>query len=343
MQTLKKLPQMAPNSPAAITAAGTTTTRRSHPCRLDAKVTGSLKRIHVVALVLSGALPVAACRGKHDAETRRPVALSQVMRPEAYAAALRKLGGAHYHATTKLAVGPAGGEPTGVTTTTDVWLDRTGNYRMHEENDQDGGRDVVLHGRELAVALRYGKMVRRVAEEPEPSQLLEQGLGAPWSLYELVSSRAAVASASGEASGGAKSTVFSLTLGEAAEQAPKPAGPLYGMRAWRESAKIEALGGQVVVDDATGALTRVDLSARFTAKGPTGPVRGHAGRSRGADRGGERRRHRAGPDAEELALRQRTVPEQRELLRGLVQSRPPPPPARRPNTEKSHGPGPGKQ
>jgi hypothetical protein len=297
-----------------------------------------LKRIHVVALVLSGALPVAACRGQHEAEVRRPVGLAQAMRPEAYAAAIRKLGGAHYHATTKLAVGPAGGAASAVTTTTDVWLDRAGNYRMHEENDQDGGRDVVLHGRELAVALRYGKMVRRVAEEPEPSQLLEQGLGGPWSLYELVAPAAAVADAAGEANGGAKSTVFSLTLGHASEQAPKSGGPLYGMRAWRESAKIDALAGQVVADDATGALTRVELSARFTAKGPTGPVAGtlevHATLT---DAGAVAPIAR--PDAEELALRQRTVPEQRELLRGLVQSRPAP----RPNAEKSHGSGkPGK-
>ena len=29
------------------------------------------------------------------------------------------------------------------------------------------------YGRELAVALRYGKMIRRIAEEPEPSRMLE--------------------------------------------------------------------------------------------------------------------------------------------------------------------------
>jgi hypothetical protein len=300
-----------------------------------------LKRIHVVALVLSGALPVTACRGKHDADAPRPVVLSEVIRPEAYATAIRKLGGGHYHATTKLAVGPAGAEPTTVATTTDVWLDRAGNYRLHEENDQDGGRDVVLHGRELAVALRYGKMVRRVAEEPEPSQLLEQGLGAPWSLYELVAPRAGVAP-SGGATGGAKTTVFTLTLGDGRD-APSSPEPLYGMRAWRGSAKIEALDGKVVADDASGALTRVDLSARFSAKGPAGPVTGtfdvHAALTEVGSVAAITR-----PDAEELALRQRTVPEQRELLRGLVQSRPPPPPARRPNAEKSHGPGkPGKQ
>jgi hypothetical protein len=276
-----------------------------------------LKRIHVVALVLSGALPVTACRGKHDADAPRPVVLSEVLRPDAYAAAIRKLGGGHYHGTAKLAVGPAGAEPTTVATTTDVWLDRGGNYRMHEENDQDGGRDVVLHGRELAVALRYGKMVRRVAEEPEPSQLLEQGLGAPWSLYELVAPRAAAAAAGGNG----KSTVFTLTLGEGRDAPPSAAGPLYGMRAWRGSAKIEALDGKVVADDATGALTAVDLSARFSAKGPAGPVTGtfdvHAALSEVGSVPAIAR-----PEADELALRQRTVPEQRELLRGLVQSRP---------------------
>ena len=86
-------------------------------------------------------------------------------------------------------VGRAGGAPLAVTTTTDVWLDRTGNYRLREENDHDGGREVILTGRELAVALRYGKMIRRVAEEPEPSRMLEEGLGAPWAAFELAAPR----------------------------------------------------------------------------------------------------------------------------------------------------------
>ncbi len=106
---------------------------------------------------------------------------------------------------------------------------------------------------------------------------------------------------------------------------------------------IEALAGRVVTDDATGALMRVDLTARFTGRGPTGPIAGtfevHTALSEVGSTAAIAR-----PDAEELALRQRTVPEQRELLRGLAQTRPPtPPPARRSPVDKSHGPGPGKQ
>ena len=302
-----------------------------------------MKRIHVVALVLCA---VAACRGRRGAstETARPVELADAMRPEHFAGALRQLGGAHFHGTTKLAVGPAGGAPTEVTTTTDVWVDRTGNYRLHEENDQDGGRDVVLHGRELAVALRYGKMVRRIAEEPEPSQLLEQALGAPWSLFELAGSRARIAAKGAELPAGAKATAFDLTMGTAdPAAAKKPGAALYGLRAWRETAAVEALTGRVVADDATGALLQVDLTARFTGRGPSGPVAGtfevHSALTEVGSTPAIAR-----PDAEELVLRQRTVPEQKELLRGLAQTRSPASPSttRRPPIDKSHVPGPGK-
>jgi hypothetical protein len=282
-----------------------------------------LKRIHFVALVLCAA---AACRGRQDGtrETSRPVELAEAMRPERFAAALRKLGGAHLHGTTKLAVGPTGGAPLGVTTTTDVWVDRTGNYRLHEDNDQDGGRDVVLHGRELAVALRYGKMVRRIAEEPEPSQLLEQALGAPWSLFELAGSRVRITPAGAAPTTGAKATTFDLTLGTGDSAAKRPVAPLYGLRAWRETATLASLAGQVVADDATGALMRVDVTARFTGRGPAGPIEGtfevHSALSEVGSTAAIAR-----PDAEELALRQRTVPEQKELLRGLAQTRTPSP------------------
>jgi hypothetical protein len=299
-----------------------------------------LKRIHALALVLCAA---AACRSRPAAEAPSQVQLAQAMRPERFAAAVRKLGGAHFHGTAKLAVGPTGGAPTGVTTTTDVWVDRTGNYRLHEENDQDGGRDVVLHGRELAVALRYGKMVRRIAEEPEPTQLLEQALGAPWSLFELAGSRAHVTPKGGEDHGGAKATAFDLTLGAGESTAKGPGASFYGLRAWRETAAIESLTGHVVADDATGALLQVVLTARFTGRGPSGPIAGtFEVRSALTEVGSTAAIAR--PDAEELALRQRTVPEQKELLRGLAQTRPPSAPAnpRRPAVDKSHGPGPGK-
>ena len=152
---------------------------------------------------------------------------------------MKRIGGAHFHATARFAAGPAGGAANVVTTTTDVWVDRAGNYRFREQNDRDGGREVVLHGRELAVALRYGKMIRRVAEEPEPSRLLEEALGAPFAGFDLVARRARVARAGNELVGGARAAVFELRPGDGAGSEPAPG--LGGLRKWRDKASIDAL------------------------------------------------------------------------------------------------------
>ncbi len=274
-----------------------------------------MKGNNVAALAVSlVALGTGGC-GRHGAAPpARQASLGEAVRPAFLGAALRKLGGAHYHGTLRYAVGRAGAAPLGITTTTDVWLDRAGNWRLREENDHDGGREVVLHGRELAVALRYGRMIRRVAEEPEPSKLLEEGLGAPWAGYELCAPRLQ-ADPSGPVAG-AHATGYALALGTGAAAAA-PVLPLAGLRAWRGTAAIETLSGRAVVDDATGALLGFDLTATFQAKGESGPEQGtievHAALSdAGATPAIER------PAADELSLRQRTVPEARELLRGLA-------------------------
>ena len=150
---------------------------------------GNPPRVPILVWMLGFVLPVAVAAGgcKRDRNqgtvpAQKVTVLADALRPDAFAAALKRIGGAHFHATARFTVGPSGGTPNTVTTTTDVWVDRTGNYRFREQNDRDGGREVVLYGRELAVALRYGKMIRRVAEEPEPSRLLEEALGAPFAV-----------------------------------------------------------------------------------------------------------------------------------------------------------------
>jgi hypothetical protein len=205
-----------------------------------------------------------------------------------------------------------------VTTTTDAWVDRTGNYRFREQNDRDGGREVVLHGRELAVALRYGKMIRRVAEEPEPSRLLEEALGAPFAVFDLVARKARVARAGNELVGGTRATVFELQPGDG--KGSEAASRLDGLRKWRNTTSIDSLSGRVLVDDATGALLRCDLTAKFATQEPkpvSGIVEVHTVLSEVAAVAPIER-----PAAEDLAMRQRTLPEQRELLRGLGQVRP---------------------
>jgi len=290
---------------------------------LDAKVPGALRGNYVAALAVSlVSLGAGAC-GRHGGkpETSQVVAPAEAFRPAFFAEALRRLGGAHYHATLRYSVGRAGSVPLAILTTTDLWLDRTGNYRLREENDRDGGREVILTGRELAVALRYGKMIRRVAEEPEPSRLLEEGLGAPWAAFELCAPRMHVEKTGDDLVGGARASSYTLTLGDGAAvtaKAPVPALPLTGLRAWRGTATIETLSGRAVVDDATGALLAVDLTGTFQARGEAGPEHGavevHASLADVASTAVIER-----PAADELSLRQRTVPEAHALLRGLAE------------------------
>jgi hypothetical protein len=237
-------------------------------------------------------------------------------KPDVMASALRHLGGAHYHATSKISAGRPGAAPTAVTTTTDVWLDRSGNFKVHEDNDRDGGRDVVLYGRELAVALRYGKMIRRVAEEPEPTRLLEQALGGPWAAFEVGGPRLRVDNAGPELVGGAAATRYTLALGEAG--AAPGTTHVYGMRAWRAGVTVGSVAGRAVIDDVTGALMAIDLTVGFESKTDSGNESGtievHTTLSDVASTPPIER-----PSAEELVLRQRTVPEARDLLRGLAE------------------------
>jgi hypothetical protein len=289
--------------------------------RLDAKVPGALKGNYVVAVVVS-IVALGACGRRAQGPEPRLTPLPEAVRPAFLAEAARKLGGAHYHATLRYAVGRAGATPLAVTTTTDVWLDRAGNYRLRDENDRDGGREVVLTGRELAVALRYGKMIRRVAEEPEPSQLLAEGLGAPAAAFELCAPQAHIEKSRAEHEVGPAYTAYELSLGEATKSAA-PALPLVGLRAWRGNVALDKLTGRAVVDDATGALVAFELTAAWGVKGPNGEgaaeqgtVEVHAALTEvGATAAIER------PAADELVLRQRTVPEARELLRGLAEER----------------------
>jgi hypothetical protein len=321
MTTLKKLPHTAPNSPAARTPNDEEERKaRLSPMALDAKVPGALRGNYVAAIAVSlVSLGAGACGRHGKPPAPRVVAPAEAARPAFFAEALRKLGGGHYHATVRYSVGRSGAVPLAVTTTTDVWLDHTGNYRLREENDRDGGREVILTGRELAVALRYGKMIRRVAEEPEPSRMLEEGLGAPWAAFELSAPRMHMEKTGGDLVGDARATSYTVSLGDgSAVKPPAPALPLAGMRAWRSNATIEALSGRLVVDDATGALLAVDFTSSFQARGDAGPEQGtievHASLS---DVGSTAAIER--PPAEELSLRQRTVPEAHALLRGLAE------------------------
>jgi hypothetical protein len=286
----------------------------------------------IVMVALALGLSAEACRGRNDAANRAAVAsLDQALAPGFVAAALRKLGGAHFHATTRISVTAAAtasneaGWDT-VTTTTDVWLDRGGNYRIQEINDQDGGRDVVLFGHELSVALRYGKMIRRRAQDPEPERLLEEALGGPWAAWEVAAPYAIIShhpvDLPVDLGGGRKGEEYQVSKSDRRNRKPLKIPP--GMRHWRSTASVLELNGRTTLDAASSALVTADLVAVFAAQrspdsesAAADPVVGTIDVQTVVDQVGKVPPI-ARPAAEELSLRQRIVPEQKEMLDGLT-------------------------
>jgi hypothetical protein len=299
-------------------------------------VAGQVKRkVPQVLSVAAAGLVMAllGCHGGASGGAAAPAAsVGEALRPEGLAAALRKLGGAHVHATTRIAIGAgdAGGAidavkngaldaADSITTTTDVWLDRTGNYRIVESNDHDGGREVVLFGRDLNVALRYGKMIRRAAEEPEPQRLLQEALGGPWAAWEVAAASASIERHGTMLLGGVPTTEYRIARSDGAagaseelQRQPAPAG----LRAWRGTVALQALDGRVWLDDGSGAPMKCDLSTTFTGRRGDRPIHGTIEAHLEID-GAAATPPIAQPAAEELALRQRIIPEQKELLEGL--------------------------
>jgi hypothetical protein len=244
--------------------------------------------------------------------------LDAALAPAAAVAALRGAGGGHLHATTALKIAPRGnpdaqgGSDESVTTTTDLWLDRGGQYRLVETNDRDGGREVVLHGKELGVALRYAKMVRRPAQEPEPTRILEEALGGPWAGWEIARRFAGVERREEHRAGG-DVLVYRLTRSVGPQAVRATAEDPLPLRKWRETVSVESLAGEVRLAAASHAVLAATLEARFSLTRDGAPLDGAVKVEARLDDVGQVPAI-AAPVADELRPRQRTILEERALL-----------------------------
>jgi hypothetical protein len=276
----------------------------------------SLTPYRALAALAAVAAAASCGRSKPVAASMPDQVLDRALLPSTLVANLRAAGGGHFHASTRLradvASAPDDGTkpaaPAGVTTTTDLWVDRQGSFRLVEENDQDGGREIVRVGGEVAVALRYGKLMRRPARDTESERFLAEALGGPWTAWELVRRQVAVEDAGG---GG-------LRLGLRERAAALPAGfpAPQGVRKWRDSAQITSLAGQVRLDAGGKLPLAFACKAGFRATRDQLPIAGEVEvEATLADVGQVARI--AMPDAGTLPVRQRTVLEERALLGGL--------------------------
>ena len=269
--------------------------------------------------LLAAAFVVAAagCGPKKAAIVRSGLeTLDGALAPAGFAAALREVGGAHLHASVLFRVdakidpgdGAKPASPSTITTTTDLWMDKQGNYRLVESNDQDGGREIVRVGREVAVALRYGKMIRRAAQDSENARFLAEALGGPWSAWEIVRRQVEV----DEAGKGA----YRLRLGNRLADLPAGFPPAEGLRKWRDSVEVKALEGQATLAPGSQLPLAFACKTVFRVVRDQLPIAGEVAVSAALDQVGKVG-DIAMPETEPLRMRQRTVLEERALLGGL--------------------------
>jgi hypothetical protein len=280
-------------------------------------VTGTRNLLLLAAL--ASALGVApACRPKRGVLTRPAAAVDAALQGNRFGEGFRKLGRSHLRGTTRFEVGLDGGSTESVTTETDVWMDDSGNWRLVDLNDKDGGREIVLHGRELAIALRYGRMIKRPAEDPEPLRLLAQGVGGPFAAWDLLRDVATIDDFGASTQAGR--TVHVYKLAKAPQPpAPAPVGDPGDHQAWRRTIVADKIEGTILIDDKLGIPLLAEIHARYTMRRGEGagtPMHGAVDARTSIEEIGNSPAI-AEPEADDLAPRQRTVPDERALLGGL--------------------------
>jgi hypothetical protein len=268
-----------------------------------------VKRVVRIFTPLACVVALSGCN-----RTRRGVVLEQekklelAVQPAELVAHLQRLSGAHFHATALFRLSTAGAPDAGgkdeITTTTDLWLDKQGSFRLVEKNDQDGGREVVRVGSDLAVALRPGKLILRPAQDPEPQRFLEEAVGQPFAAWETAG-RFVEAAVAG---------IGVLVLRKAAEARPA-ASESTPLRKWRETIEVQTLTGEAQLDG-SGGLQAFSLNARYRATRNQTPIEGEIAVSAKVDQAGAVDPVTM-PAAETPPLRQRTILEERALLTGL--------------------------
>jgi hypothetical protein len=276
-----------------------------------------LSRTLALVVTASAALTASGC-GRSSTPRESPVEeLETTLVPGAFAKALRRAGG-HFHAVTTLDIGPtgaAGQTPSArdaVTTTTDIWMDKLGHYRLLETNDRDGGREVVVFGKDLAVALRYGRLIKRPVQEPEASRFLEEGLGGPIAAWEIAR-RFAETARRDEGTGTAATSTIEVTKASEPQSVKADLENASGLQKWRESVNVDTLAGQVRIAEAFGAATKVTLEAHFGLNRENTPMNGVVKVAAELTDLGKVALVEA-PQAEELQVRQRTILEEKALL-----------------------------
>ena len=270
-----------------------------------------MRRI-TLPFVLLAFMAVPACKkGGSAAKHASEQSLEARLLPGAMVSALRAKGGGHYHATATFRLA-ATAAPTPdtvpaskdtITTTTDVWVDGKGDFRLVETNDNDGGREVARVGAEAVVAMRYEKGVRRPMLPAEADAILAEAVGAPYAAWDVLSGYMV-----------ATSSVPDSFVIQRAEK-PIPTGkPASKLRAWRETIVVDSAQGAAKADG--GLVTNFKLRGTYKASREGTPLAGDVTVTAAIDELGKVPSVVL-PDVPPMPTRQRTTLDERALLGGL--------------------------
>jgi hypothetical protein len=181
------------------------------------------------------------------------------------------LGAHRLEASSKLRVTEAGAEVESLDVTEALEESADGAFHVLSHNSRDYGREAFFvpgaqgaadadkAGR-LWIRPGFGKFHHRAPAEPdEPARLLDETFASFGAHFDVVAGAAAVTDAVATTVAGRPAHKITLALGPARphrEAAPE--------RAWREGVTVQALAGEVSLDDATGLPLAGQLTAKVT-------------------------------------------------------------------------------
>jgi antitoxin component of MazEF toxin-antitoxin module len=280
-----------------------------------------------------------------DRAATDPVALVRALRLPHHRVA--ELLGPHvFHATSSVDVAVAGGEGVGApaekldVTARIEYADAT-RFHAVVENSADYGREIILSDGHLYLRPRYGAFHRRAPEnEQEPAGWRDDIFSELSGHLQLFATGLAVRDGGAIDVAGRPARRIELSRASEPRQVRVGASP---QRAWRSSAEVESLSGEILLDSQTGVPLRARIEGVVNARRDERPVRIHVIVEHAIEAIGQPVTITVPPEEEWVStpVRSRELKEREHLLEDIAQpARPAPTPE---NTSTGAGTGAGSE
>ena len=179
-----------------------------------------------------------------------------------------KLGAHTFSGSSRLRVTESGTEVEALDVEESIQVAPSGAFHVISKNSKDYGREAVYvpspsagNPGDLWIRPGFGKFHHRAPAEPdEPARLVDETFATLGADYDLVANAAELSDGGAVNVGGRPARKITIALGKA-RAGRKQSAP---ERAWRDGVTVQALSGEVVLDEATGLPLSGALDARVT-------------------------------------------------------------------------------